>query len=125
MELLGKERSLKLSDPSWRIYTRNANEPPHLIAPQAKIINSMLTEGARIYGTVENSVLSYGTYIGEGAVVRDSIILPYSRVEAGAVVEYSIVGQEACIGAGARIGEPKEAEKEGREPSLKSEKAVL
>ena len=116
MELLQEQRSMNLSDPTWRIYARNANEPPHYIAEEAKVICSMVTEGARVYGTVENSVISYGTYIGKGAVVRDSIVLPYSRIEDGAVVEYSILGQETRIGERARVGEPRNEDKAGRQP---------
>ena len=116
MELLEEERSINLSDPSWRIYARNANEPPHFISDNALVVNSMLAEGARVYGQVENSVLSYGTYVGEGAVVKDSIVLPYSRIEAGARVEYAIVGQEAQIGRDTRVGEPKDSSREGRQP---------
>jgi len=68
----------------------------------------MITEGTRVYGTVEHSVIFHGVSIGKGAIVRDSVILPNSKIEDGAVVEYAIVGQEAVIGKNARVGCSKE-----------------
>ena len=113
MEVLNGEEGIELADPDWRIYSRNPNEPPHYVADNAVIKNSMITEGARIYGDVENSVIFYGAYVGPGATVRNAVIMPDARIEAGAVVDYSIVGQEAVIGAGARIGLPMNECKKG------------
>ena len=106
MEILSGEAGIELSDPSWRIYSRNPNEPPHFVADNAIIKNSMVTEGSRIYGHVENSIIFYGSYVGEGARIRNSVIMPDARVEAGATVDYAIVGQEAVISRGARVGAP-------------------
>lgn len=104
MEILSGENSIDLYDPNWRIYSRNPNEPPHFVSQNAIVKNSMVTEGAIVYGHVENSVLFHGCYVGEGATVRNSIVLPDARIEAGATVDYSIIGQEAVIRAGAHIG---------------------
>lgn len=104
MEILQGENCVDLYDPNWKIYARNPNEPPHFVSEDAIVKNSMLTEGAIVYGHVENSVLFHGCYIGEGVTIRDSIIMPGARVEAGATVDYSIVGQEATICPDARIG---------------------
>ncbi|MCI8633110.1 MAG: glucose-1-phosphate adenylyltransferase [Lachnospiraceae bacterium] len=108
MELLDPANPINLSDPTWKIYARNPNEPPHFTAAEAQIKNSMITEGTRVYGTVEHSVIFHGVSIGKGAIVRDSVILPNSKIEDGAVVEYAIVGQEAVIGKNARVGCSKE-----------------
>lgn len=37
-------------------------------------------------------------------MVRDSIIMPNTRIEEGAVVQYAIVAEECVIGGGAKIG---------------------
>ncbi|MBQ7916148.1 MAG: glucose-1-phosphate adenylyltransferase, partial [Firmicutes bacterium] len=108
MELLGEESPIKLNDPSWKIYARNPNAQPHYVADGAVIKDSLITEGASIYGTVEHSVLFHGCRIGKGAIVRDSVILPDAVIAEGAVVQYSIVGQEAVIGKNATVGAPKE-----------------
>ncbi len=103
--LSGEDISIDLHEPSWRIYSRNPNEPPHFVSEEAIVKNSMVTEGANIYGHIENSVIFYGCYVGTGAIVRNSVIMPNARIEAGAAVDYAIVGQEAVIGAGARVGQ--------------------
>ncbi|HIR36353.1 MAG TPA: glucose-1-phosphate adenylyltransferase [Candidatus Faecimorpha stercoravium] len=108
MELIGEDSPIKLTDPSWRIYARNPNEQPHYVAEGAEIRDSIVTEGASIYGTVEHSVLFHGCRIGKGAIVRDSVIMPDAVIEDNAVVQYAIVGQEAVIGQEASIGAPKE-----------------
>ena len=108
MELLSKDSPIKLGDPSWKIYARNPNEMPHYTSAHAVIKNSLISEGTRVHGTVENSVIFYGAYIGRGAVVKDSVILPYTTIEDGAVVEYSIIGQNVTVGKNAAVGASKE-----------------
>ena len=55
---------------------------------------SLLDLGCIINGHVEHSVLSPGVFVEEGAVVRDSIIFDDCRIEAGAIVERSIIDKE-------------------------------
>ena len=57
---------------------------------------------------MEHSVIFYGGYVGKDAIVRDSIVLPGARVEEGAVVEYSIIGQDSIISRNATVGQRKE-----------------
>lgn len=49
---------------------------------------------------VEDGVVSTGCRIGEGAVVRRSMLLPGASIGAGAIVEDSIVGAGAVVGGG-------------------------
>ena len=52
-----------------------------------------------------------GVTVEEGAVVRDSIIMPNSVIKKGAVVDYAIIAENTVIGEGAVIGErPEEVE---------------
>ena len=54
---------------------------------------------------VERSVLSPGVYVAEGAVVRDSVILNNTVIEAGAVVDRCIIDKAVVVGSGSRIGD--------------------
>lgn len=65
---------------------------------------NLIANGARIYGTVERSIISPGAYIAEDAVVRNSIILNDTVIEPGAVVDRCIVDKRAVIGAGTIFG---------------------
>ncbi len=111
MDLLNPNSNLDLSDPSWKIYTRNPIKPPHYIAAEANVQNSLVAEGCNIYGNVDFSVLFEGAVVKKGAVVNDSIIMPGAVIEEGAVVQYAIVAENAVIGKGAVVGcRPEEVE---------------
>ncbi len=109
MDLLGEKPTFNLYDRSWRIFSRTEVNPPQYIGDGAKVINSMVTEGCEIYGTVENSVLFGDVYVAPDAVVRDSVVMSGVRVEEGAVVEYSIVDGETVIEKNATVGSPKDS----------------
>lgn len=104
MDLLNPKVELDLSDPNWKIYSRSQIMPPHYIASQTLVQNSLVAGGCNIYGEVDFSVLFSGAYIAPGAVVRDSIVMPGARIEENAVVQYAIIGEDAVIGKNAVIG---------------------
>lgn len=111
MDLLDPKVPLELRDQSWKIYARNPIMPPHYVAKGAVVQDSMVTEGCKIEGTVDFSVLFAGVSVEQGAIVRDSIIMPGAVVKAGAVVEYAIVAEDCVIGEGAHVGKrPEEME---------------
>lgn len=114
MELLADHPALNLYDGPWRIYSRNPNEPPHYVDAEAHITNSIVTEGCRIYGTVEGSVLSSGVVIGKGATVRNSIIMSDTRVLDNATIDMSIVDEEVTIGKRSKVGAPRPEGSAGR-----------
>ncbi len=104
MDMLGKTPLLNLYDNSWRIYSRSEGRPGHYIAPNAKIKNCCISEGAKVYGTVEHSVLFTGAVVEEGATVKDSIVFPYAVIKKGAKIDHAIVSNNCVIGENAVIG---------------------
>ncbi len=106
MDLLANPPSLNLNDRTWVIHTRSEERPPVRIAKNAIIEDSLITDGATIAegATIVRSVLSPGVYVGPNAVVRDSIILNDAYIEAGATVERCIIDKIAVIGSGAYVG---------------------
>jgi len=106
MDLLDENSGLNLEDAGWKIYARNAAEPPHYVASSAVIKNSIVSEGANVCGNVTNSIISRSAYIGEGAEIFDSVILPGAVVKAGAKVSYSIVAEQAVVKENAVVGAP-------------------
>ena len=104
MDLLSPNVPLDLYDPSWKIYSRNNNMPPQYIGANAKIENSMISEGSTIDGSVDFSVVFSGATIEEGATVNYSIVMPGTVIKSGAVVEYAIVGEDCVIEGGAKVG---------------------
>lgn len=104
LDLLNPKVELDLSDPKWRIYSGNPSSPPQYISETAEVENSLITEGCNVYGKVDFSILFNNVTIEEGAVVRDSLIMPGATVKKGASVQYSIVAENAVIESGAKVG---------------------
>lgn len=105
MDLINPKVPLDLHDKNWKIYSKNPVMPPHFISDKAHVQNSLITEGCNIDGTVDFSVLFAGVTVEEGAVVRDSIVMPNCVIKKGAVVDYSIIAENTVIGEGAVVGE--------------------
>ena len=104
MDLLDPNVPIDLKDPDFKIYARNYAKPATYFSSSAENINSLIAEGCTIKGKINNSVISTGCTIGEGAVINHSVIMPNVTVEPGAVIEYSIIGENCVIGKDARVG---------------------
>ena len=108
MDLLGEVPVLNVSDESWRIYSRHSAEQPQYVGKTAVIENSSITEGCEIHGTVKNCVLGSGVRVMYGAYVKDSVIMGDTVIGEGATVNYTILDEGVDVGAGAKVGAPRE-----------------
>lgn len=106
MDLIGDQPALDLRTREFRIFSRNSTRPPHFAGEDAKIVNSLVTEGCEIYGTVINSVLFGGVKVAAGATVRDSVIFEETEVAEGSVIDYSILDCRINVGKNCVIGAP-------------------
>ena len=114
MEVLDPENSgIDLFNDDWKIYSRNAGMTGHKIGPNARIENSMITDGCRIDGDVSHSILYSGVKVAPGAVVKDAVVMGGSVIKEGAVVEHCIVAENAVIGENVVIGVVKDGEEQG------------
>jgi glucose-1-phosphate adenylyltransferase len=104
MALLAETPALDLYDPEWVIHTRSEEQPPVKVGPEAWVGGNLLSNGCIIEGLVESSVLSPGVRVAAGAVVRDSVIMNDTVIDANARVERAIIDKEAYVGPGAEIG---------------------
>ncbi len=109
MDVLDEDGGLNLADDNWKIYSRNSAEPPQYIGSSASISNSMISEGCLVDGTVEHSIISYGATIEEGAVIKDSIIMPNTVVKKGAKISHALIGWDSVIGENAVVGKTQKA----------------
>ena len=124
MELLEADPAIALNDTSWRIYSRNANEPPHYIGAQAEVSASLISEGCEIYGKVENSVLFSGVTVEKGALVKDSVVMSDTQVASGAKVYRAIIDENCRIGAGATVGDGEHLTVLGSDVEVEEDAAV-
>ena len=88
---------------NWKIYTEDTFSPPQYISSQASVSNSLINQGCYIEGEVKHSVLFNDVKIGKKAKVIDSVILPGSVIEEGAVVKKCIVDNKMVIKANEKI----------------------
>ena len=104
MDLIGEKPVLNIQDNNFRIFSRNTARPPQMHGKSSVVKNSLVSEGCKIYGTVENSILSGGVIVEEGAIVRDSVIMEDVTIKAGAKVFTSIIDSDTVVGKGATVG---------------------
>ncbi|BCG57203.1 glucose-1-phosphate adenylyltransferase [Paenibacillus sp. URB8-2] len=112
MDLLSDNPPLNLNDPSWRIYTRNPNQPAQYVAPGAKVSGSIINEGCIVRGEVKHSVLFYGVEIGEGSVITDSVIMPKVKIGKNVHIHKAIISENTVIEDYLEIGTDRENEDE-------------
>ena len=63
-------------------------------------MTSLVADGCRIEGTVENSVLFPGVVVEAGAVVRNSVLFKEDVVSANSQLAYVIADKDVKIQAG-------------------------
>ena len=103
MDLLDEETPLNLNDPSWRIFTRNPNQPAQYISPAAKVRNCIISEGSIVHGEVNHSVLFYGTEVGENSAVIDSVVMPRVKIGRNVSIRKAIISEGLVIPDGTQI----------------------
>ena len=103
MDLLDPQVIEELFMGPRKISTKVQDAPPVKYFPTAKVSNSMIATGCIIRGTVENSIVFRGCVVEEGAVVRNSIILPHGTIDKDTMVENVICDKFVRIGDGARL----------------------
>ena len=105
MEILGKNPEFDLRGGKREtIYARNSALPSSYIDEDAKIANAFVAEGCEVYGKVTHSVISVGCYIGKGALVEDSVVMPGVVIEDGAIVRHAILGEDSKVCKNAVVG---------------------
>ncbi len=104
LQLLQEDPGLDLYSEDAPIMTLSEERPAVKVGPQAKVVNSMLSNGCEVKGTVINSVLSPGVTVSAGAVVTDSVIMNDTWIGPGAQLDKLVVDKHVVIGPGAHVG---------------------
>lgn len=104
MSLLAENPALDLYDTERVVHTRSQDMAPVRIGPKAKVDGNLLSNGCRVDGLVERSILSPGVYVPEGAHVINSILLHDVVLEPGAVVDRCVIDKGAVIRENAQVG---------------------
>ena len=103
------DRSMQLLDPKIRadlfaparpIMAKGADKSSTYVGPDGRCVNSMVAEGCRIEGVVENSILFPGVVVEKGAVVRNCVLFKEVAVRENAQLSYIIADKNAEVQAG-------------------------
>lgn len=103
MEFLSPDHSLNISEEGWQIYTNNPLTPPQFITEDAELIDSLVVDGCYVAGRVDHSILSLDVSVGQGATVKDSLVMSGARIGKGCQIEYAIIGEKAMIADGGQV----------------------
>ena len=112
MELIDIVPEFNLYEEYWKIYTKSEILPPQNLAATSVVERSIIGEGTDIYGKVYNSVIGCGVTIGEGTVIRDSIIMNNTVIGAGCELNKAIVAENVVIQDKVRLGVGEEVKNE-------------
>ncbi len=104
LDLLNPKLDLNLSDNKWKIYSGTVGRPPQFISENAKVENSLVTDGCEVYGNLDYSILFESVTVEEGASVEYSLVMPGAVIKKGAKVRYSIIAEDVVVEEGAQIG---------------------
>ena len=104
LDLLNPNLNLDLADKNWKIYSKTTGTSPQYISSDAKVENSLITNGCEIYGNVDYSILFKDVTVEEGATVDYSLVMPGAVIKKGAKVRYAIIAEDVVIEEGATVG---------------------
>ena len=97
MALLNAEVRQQLFLSSRPIYTKVRDCPPALYGLHASVSHSLVADGARVDGTVRNSIIFRDVNIGRDARVENCIVMQGTAVGAGANLCYVILDKNVSI----------------------------
>lgn len=112
MELIDIVPEFNLYEEYWKIYTKSDTLPPQYISSNSIVERTIIGEGSTICGKVYNSVIGCGVTIGEGTIVKDSIIMNETTIGKGGLIEKGIIAENVEIGDYVTIGAGEEVENE-------------
>ena len=100
------DRSMQLLDPAIRaeLFTRSrpirakgADKPSTYIGSNGVCLNSLVADGCRIEGTVENSILFPGVVVEAGAVIRNCVLFKEVVVRRDAEMAHIIADKDVEV----------------------------
>ncbi len=97
MDLLSEDNEVKLFDSQWKLYTETASRPAQYIGPEARIENSIISEGSIIMGEVVNSIIFPGVTVGPNTRIVNSIVMEDCVIGENVLINKSILLERVCV----------------------------
>lgn len=103
LELLDRDNMKQIFAPDKPIYTKTRDEVPAFYGISSNVKNSLIADGCRIEGEVENCILFRGVTVAKGAKIKNSIIMQGSFVGENASLECVILDKSVAIKPGKNL----------------------
>ena len=97
MDMLDKDIRDQVFLKSRPILTKIHDSAPTYYGEDAVVSDSLIADGSRIEGTVENSIIFRGCKIAKGAVVKDSIIMQSGIISEGVELSYVVTDKGVTV----------------------------
>ncbi|MBQ3044866.1 MAG: glucose-1-phosphate adenylyltransferase subunit GlgD [Clostridia bacterium] len=97
LELLKLENRKALFTPDRPVYTKVSDQVPSIYGIGANVKNSLVADGCKIYGEVENSILFRGVTVEKGAKIKNSIVMQNTFVGENSTLECVIIDKSAVV----------------------------
>lgn len=97
LELLKLENRKALFAPERPVYTKVSDQVPAIYGIGSNVKNSLVADGCKIYGEVENSILFRGVTVEKGAKIKNSIVMQNTFVGENSTLECVIIDKSAVV----------------------------
>lgn len=97
MKLFEKEVRDELFNPKRPIYTKIRDDSPSKYGLDSSVVGSLIAQGCIIEGTVENSIISKGVYIGKNAKVSNCIIMQDTIINEGCDLSHIVIDKDVIV----------------------------
>ncbi len=99
MKLIDEKNLDALFPKSNPIYTKLRDDNPTRYVTGSKVVNSLIADGCRIEGTVENCVLFRGVVVEKGAVVKNCVLMQDTVVQKDANLSCVVTDKNVTVTA--------------------------
>jgi glucose-1-phosphate adenylyltransferase len=97
LDLIKDFSTLNLYEDKWRIFSKSTVNPPQYIGSEARIVNSIVSDGCVILGDVHNSVLFPNVTVGKNSKVMNSVVMANTTIEENVIIDKAVIGNDCTI----------------------------
>ncbi len=80
-----------------KVFTKVKDSVPTRYCEGAEVVDSLIADGCKINGKVENSILFRGVVVEEGAVIKNSIVMEGGKIMKGSRLNYAITDKDVTV----------------------------
>ena len=103
MKIMDRDTRYKLFDNRRPIYTKVRDDAPSRYGLNCSVKSSLIAQGCVINGTVENSIISKGVYIGHDAVIKNCIIMQDSIIGDKAELVNLVIDKDVNVSRASKL----------------------